>query len=331
MHKKLAGSELSIPIHYFRFGNSSKDAAMVITEEQIKKQVDIGEIIDVVDEVFHEDDIYMIPKTYLSVPKGDFRAMPARVGSVSGIKWVSVHPENPKIGKPTVQATIILNDANTGDNLCVMDGSYVTKLRTAAAAAVATRKLANKDSKIAAFIGCGAQTELHVRAITYVMPSIERLNFCDTSSDALERISDEFESELFNVTTSPNVSTTLNNADIVTTLTPSTEPVVKGDWLKTGMHINAMGADAKGKREFDAKAYSRVDIWAYDDHDQAYHSGETQHITLDEARLSFPLRDIVGRTLESQITLFDSTGLAIQDIAVAKHILQKHVDWPRKL
>ncbi len=124
----------------------------------------------------------MISKNYLDIKKennflGDFRAMPAQVGDIAGIKWVSVFPENKSW--PTVIGTILLNSAENGKLLAVLDGTYITKVRTAAAAAVATEKLANKDSEVASFVGCGGQTMLHVEAIDYVMPNLSRFVFYD--------------------------------------------------------------------------------------------------------------------------------------------------------
>lgn len=299
---------------------------MYIMEEEIKKLAKIGEVFNVVYGAFHDEDTHMIPKSYLSVDKGDFRAMPARDGNIAGIKWVSVHPENPKKGMPTVQGTIILNDANTGEVLCVMDAAYITKLRTAAAAAVATKKLAKKKSKVAAFVGCGAQTELHVHMITHAVPSITKLKFYDISPAKSDDMSLKFSSVFSGSKSYDSVEDCVSGADIVTTLTPSTEPVVEGFYVSDGTHINAMGADAEGKREFDIQLYRNVDIWIYDDEEQASHSGETQHLDLNSMPMMGSLKEVVGRAFENQITLFDSTGLAIQDIAVASYILDKYIE-----
>lgn len=307
---------------------------MNITDKQCMNATNLSEVISVVDDVFKSTDVSMVPKTYIGCKKGDFRAMPARVGDVAGIKWVSVFPENPP-KQPSVLATILLNSLETGELLATLAGTYITKLRTAASAAVATRLLARSDSEVAAFIGCGAQTELHLEAILEVQPKIEKLSFFDVNPEAAEILAKRWQG-IKKVVIANSVQNCVEGADIITTLTPSTEPVVFGKWLKDGVHINAMGADAEGKREFDSKTYKMVDIWTVDDFAQASHSGETQHAYKSRyglnAEMPWPresgkiitnMSECLGRTLHEQITLFDSTGIATQDIAVANYIYEK--------
>lgn len=280
----------------------------------------------------------MVPKVYLDCDDlGDFRAMPAKIGDVSGVKWVSVFPKNPQRTPPipTVMGTIILTSATTGKLLAVLDGTYITKLRTAAAAAVASQLFARKDSEVASFIGCGGQTLLHCEAICHAMHNVARIVLFDLNREAAFNIASQITHKEVVVAESPEEA--VKCADILTTLTPSTEPIVKGKWLKEGVHINAMGADAEGKREFDQQTYKMVDIWAYDDFEQAAHSGETQHAYKSRngsmACMPWPkegsgklignISEFLGRSTNDQITLFDSTGIAIQDIAVANYVYEK--------
>jgi alanine dehydrogenase len=304
---------------------------MQITDLQCQNTTNLSEVIDVVDTAFKTTDISMVSKTYIDCPKGDFRAMPARIGDIAGVKWVSVFPENQQHSLPTVLATILLNSATTGELLAILAATHITRLRTAAAAAVATRLMSNPDSKIAAFIGCGAQTQLHVDAICEVR-GIEEVRFYDINADGLDLMC-----SANNGISCGSVQECVEGADVVTTLTPSTEPVVKRKWLKDGVHVNAMGADAEGKREFDSQTYKDVDIWVYDDFDQAAHSGETQHAYKrhrhggmacmpwgkSSGKTICSLTECLGRITKDQITLFDSTGVAIQDIAVANYIYEK--------
>ncbi len=310
-------------------------------DEQCEALIDIHSAVDVVRNVFEkikkDKDTNMISKTYLDIEKennflGDFRAMPAQIGDIAGIKWVSVFPENKSW--PTVIGTILLNSAENGKLLAVLDGTYITKVRTAAAAAVATEKLANKDSEVASFVGCGGQTMLHVEAIDYVMPNLSRFVFYDKNKEAAEAIANKISHH--EVIVASTIEECVSQADVLTTLTPSRSPIVKGGLLKRGVHINAMGADAKGKREFDDETYKMVHIWTKDNNNQAMHSGETQHVTV--ANSEMPKKGVErrmtdlgsiftfpewGRVKKDQITLFDSTGLAIQDIAVANYIYKR--------
>jgi alanine dehydrogenase len=326
---------------------------MIITDLQCEQATNLSEVIDIVGEAFQSTDTSTVSKTYIDCPSGDFRAMPVRIGDVAGVKWVSVFPENSQQNLPTVLATIILNSATTGELLAILEATHITKLRTAAAAGVATNLLSNIDGiprkgQIAAFIGCGAQTQLHVDAICSVRPSIAEVRFFDLNTEVCDLMCSANEGK-FHLNNRPelwhgskackSIEECVDGADIVTTLTPSTAPIVKAKWLKKGVHINAMGADAEGKREFDSQTYKAVDIWVVDDFEQAVHSGETQHAyhppSSNSGKMAcMPwgkrsgktfcnLAECLGRTRENQITLFDSTGLAIQDIAVANYIYEK--------
>jgi alanine dehydrogenase len=303
---------------------------MIITDLQCEQATNLSEVIDIVGKAFQSTDTSTVSKTYIDCPTGDFRAMPVRIGDVAGVKWVSVFPENYQQNLPTVLATIILNSATTGELLAILEATHITKLRTAAAAGVATNLLSNCDSEIAAFIGCGAQTQLHVEAIREVR-DIKEVRFFDLNDEAMMRMSLMLGGHI-----SKSIEECVDGADIVTTLTPSAAPIVKAKWLKDGVHINAMGADAEGKREFDSQTYKAVDIWVVDDFEQAIHSGETQHAykSRHDLMASMPwgknssksfcnLTECLGRTTKEQSTLFDSTGVAIQDIAVANYIYEK--------
>ena len=265
----------------------------IYNEHQCKQLITVPEAIEVI-----RNDHHMVPKTYLDINKdgktyGDFRAMPARMGKISGIKWVSVFPENNS--QPVVIGTILLNSSETGELLAVLEGTYITNIRTAAAAAVASEKLSRQGSKVAAFIGCGGQTMLHVEAINSVVPTLDTFVFYDLDQKRAESMANRWHKSTGHkslVANSPELC--VKDADILTTLTPS--------------------------REFDNKCYDRVDLWAYDDIIQASHSGETQHVSSSKVSEASHIGGIAGQYPDKQITLFDSTGLALQDIAVASWI-----------
>ena len=310
----------------------------IYDEQQCRQLMTVPEAIEVIRNVFsigEDTDHYMLTKTYLNINKdgktyGDFRAMPARVDEISGIKWVSVFPENNS--QPAVIGTILLNSSETGELLAVLEGTYITNIRTAAAAAVASEKLSRQGSKVAAFIGCGGQTMLHVEAINSVIPTLDTFVFYDLDRRRAESIANRWHESTGHKSLVANCpELCVEGADILTTLTPSREPVVQGEWLKQGVHINAMGADARGKREFDNESYNRVDLWTYDDITQASHSEETQHVSsakVSEADYIGEIEKQLYRNQysDTQITLFDSTGIALQDIAVANYIYKKDIE-----
>jgi alanine dehydrogenase len=266
----------------------------------------------------------MPPKVYLSLPAcgGDFRAMPAYAAGLAGLKWVNVHPHNPvEHGLPTVMAVVLLNDPQTGQPLAILDGGTVTRLRTGAAAAVATRHLARPGARTLGQIGCGGMAPCLVRAVALVRPFDEIVVAARNPAHAAALVAQ--------LAPLPARAGSLREAagcDVVTTATPSTEPVVLADWVRPGTHVNAVGADAPGKEELDPALLRRGRVFV-DDRAQAVHSGE---INVPIAQGSFRADEVVatlgevvagaapGRRAPDEITVFDSTGLAIQDLAVGR-------------
>ncbi|MET1123842.1 MAG: alanine dehydrogenase [Archaeoglobaceae archaeon] len=304
---------------------------MVLTEAEVRELVSMEEAIEVVEKAlaaYTRGEATMPPKVYLQLENGDLRAMPARVGNYAGLKWVNSHPNNPAIGLPTVMALLILNDPKNGFPLAVMDGTYITSLRTGAAGGVAAKYLARRDSKIVGFIGCGTQARFQLWAISKIF-DVERVKGYDVSRKALESFSEYCES--LGVDFESCDAEAACKADIIVTSTPSKRPVVRDEWVSEGTHINAIGADAPGKQELDEKILLRAKI-VVDDYEQALHSGEINVAVskglIDRSRIHASLGEVVtgmkpGRESEKEITVFDSTGLAIQDIAVAARVYER--------
>ena len=288
-----------------------------------------AQIIKQMEDVFvdyHANVAEMIPKTYLTNRSGDFRAMPARWGDYSGVKWISVYPNNYKHNIPTIHGTLLLNDTYTGESIVSMDCAKLTGYRTAAVSALAAKHLtANNIVHTVTFIGCGYQAMLHMKMYNAVFSNIERVNIYDknkNNSDKFQNwISENFNVEI--VTAYENVANATLSSDLITTLTPSTEPFLGDSEISHPFHINAIGADAVGKREL------RDSIWMnssliVDDYEQASHSGEAQYVkTLPYLTLG----DIItGDCLKpaGRTTVFDSTGLAIEDIAIGRFIYEQY-------
>jgi len=297
----------------------------------VEETLDTPSVVDAVEDAFaayHRGDAEMPPKSYLDLPQynGDFRSMPAYVGGDgdgAAVKWVNSHPDNPdRHGLPSVMGVVVYSDPETAFPLAVIDGTTLTRYRTGAVAGVATRYLAREDATSFGIVGAGAQAYAQVEAVTAVR-GIERVVVSDVDDDAVDRFVDEHADASFEV-----VGGTTEEAagcDTVSTLTPSREPVVQREWVKDGAHINAMGADAEGKQELDPALVHDARV-VVDDWDQCSHSGE---INKPVAAGEF-LEDDVYATLgavvsgdaperdEDDITVFDSTGLAIQDVATAR-------------
>jgi len=264
----------------------------------------------------------MPPKVYLPIEEydGDFRAMPARLGESAGIKWVNVHAQNPaRYGLPTVMAVYVLNDPANAFPLAIMDGTLLTALRTGAAGAVASKYLAKRSPKKIGFIGCGTQAYTLHGAHRVIFERFETLAF-DRDTAKAQRFAEAVGGRVVALSEAAN-------ADIVCTATPSRTPFLDARWIRSGAHINAMGADAPGKRELSLEILESSAVYIDDIH-QATSSGEINvplangQFTIDQiaGTLGEVVAGLLPRPQSSTITVFDSTGLAIQDVSLARAI-----------
>jgi alanine dehydrogenase len=302
---------------------------LLLDRNAIKTLMRMSDVITVVEEAFRmcgEGKGKMPAKTYLSVEHGDFRAMPAALPGCAGVKWVNVHPQNPSLGLPSIMAILIYNDPETGYPLAIMDATEITAYRTGAAAAIASKYLARRDSHTVGIIGAGFQAHTQILAHAELFDPIS-INVFDVSKAAVDRLMRSFSQfSVKNCSIQEAVA-----SDIVCTLTPSRSPIIKKEWIAAGTHINAVGADAPGKQELDP-AILKEAIVVVDDLKQASSSGE---INVPIQKGIYSIREVYGtlaelvvgkkkgRTDNKVITIFDSTGIAVEDIAVAKLLFEK--------
>jgi len=302
---------------------------LVLTQADVSSVVEMSDAVEAVEAAFAahgRGETQMPVKVYLDLPEydGDFRAMPAYYGRSAGVKWVNSHPHNPeRHGLPSVLGMYILSDPATAVPLAVMDATLLTAIRTGAAAGVASRYLAREDAATAGFIGSGVQARTLLAALRVDRPELQII-----AADAVAAAAEEFAAEV------GGRAGTLEEAagcDIVCTATPVREPIVRRDWVRSGAHINAMGADAHGKQELDTRLLLDARI-IVDDWDQACGSGEVNvplHTgELQRNQLHAALGEVIagrqpGRENATEITVFDSTGLAVQDVALARMVYER--------
>ena len=302
---------------------------LLLNKKEVQNLIDMREVITVVETAFRdwtEGKGEMPSKVYLKVKDGDFRAMPAALPGAAGMKWVNVHTGNPAKGFPTVMAVLIYNDPTTGYPLAIMDATEATAFRTAATSAIASKYLARKDSQTLGIVGAGRQSYYHIIAHQQIF-NLKEIRVCDIFPEATERLIESLKNMPIKKCSIEEVV----KADIVCTLTPAQHPVVEKKWLVPGTHINAVGADAEGKEELEPAILNEA-LLVVDDLRQASHAGEI-NVPLSKGLLKkdqiyAELGEIIagrkkGRTDNQTITLFDSTGLAIEDIAVAKLLYNK--------
>ncbi len=259
----------------------------------------------------------MQPKLYVTnYPAGDFRAMPALGGGYALLKWVTSFPGNPARGLPTVSGLVVLSDAETGVVVAVLDAGAVTALRTGAAAVLAADVLGREDAGTAAVVGAGVNGRSAAR--TFVALG-RRVLLWDVDAARADAAAAELGAAV-----APSLEAALA-ADLLVSVTPGREVLLPEGSLRPGQHVSLMGADGPGKAEIAVAELARARVFC-DEWEQASHGGELAAaveagaLARDDVTM---LGDVLtgastGRTSPDDVTAFDSTGLAIQDLAIAR-------------
>lgn len=312
--------------------------ARLLSDSDVQRLAAMDDVVPAVERAFAEyaeGRATMPAKVYLDIPgSGDFRAMPSYLPSIgtAGIKWVNVHPDNPQKGLPTVMATVLLNDPSTGRLLCVMGASGLTDARTGAAGGIAAKHLARRNSSVIGLIGSGRQAWAQALAYRVVFGQrIEMVKVYSRNVVHAERLAGRIRDELGYAAQAVATAREAADADIVATATPATRPVLMAGWVRPGTHVNAIGADAPGKQELESALTARARVFV-DSVEQASHSGEI-NVPIGEGiirreDIAGTIGDVVagrirGRAGDDEITVFDSTGLGIQDMAVAHMVYER--------
>jgi ornithine cyclodeaminase/alanine dehydrogenase-like protein (mu-crystallin family) len=273
---------------------------------------------------------FMPSKVYVPAPPdGDFRAMPARGGGYAVLKWVTSFPGNPARGLPTVAGVVLLSDATTGELRAFLDAGAVTALRTGAAAVLAAETLARAGSGAAAVIGAGVNGRAVAR--TFVARDRPVLLW-----DARPGQAETLAGELGERASAAGSREQALAAGVVATVTPGAEILFPAGSLSAGQHVSLMGADGPGKAEIAVEELLRGRV-VCDEWEQASHNGDVGRAVdagslrrEDVAELGLVLLgEEEGRRSDHDITVFDSTGLAVQDLAVAIAVYERWREEPR--
>jgi ornithine cyclodeaminase/alanine dehydrogenase-like protein (mu-crystallin family) len=241
-------------------------------------------------------------------------------------------PQNPRrFGLPTIQGTIVLADASTGGPLAIIESGSVTALRTGAATAVAAKFLARRDARAATVVGCGVQGELQLAAIAAVLP-LQRAWVLDSDYDRAESMAARAGKSLgLRVEATKDLRASLRESDVCVTCTPARRAFVMAADVPPGMFIAAVGADAQGKQEIEPSLLTAATL-VVDVLDQCAEIGELQHALaaglMTREKVHAELGDVLagrhpGRTRDDEITIFDSSGTALQDVAAAIAVYEK--------
>ena len=299
---------------------------LVFPQDLVLQAIEPADAIERVRDGFVEyagNEWQMPPKVYLDAsPNGDFRAMPAKGAGLAILKWVTSFPGNPQAGLPVVMGVICVSSAVDGEPIALVDVRAVTALRTGAVAAVAAQELAREDARTVGIVGCGLHGTWAARCLAAAEygPGV-----CfDPDPEAAGQLAGELGWE----------AGTREDAlacDVVTCVTPGNEPVVRKDDLRPGVHLNMLGADGPGKAEAEPEAVAACQLFC-DEWEQASHGGELTGAVEaglvgrdDVAELGAVLTGShPGRSAPDGVTLFDSTGLAIQDLALCLALIEAH-------
>jgi len=311
---------------------------LILTGKQVKKLLEMKDVLGAVENAFKHKGLgkaQMPPKVYLFFEKfnGDLRTMPSYVEDmdVSAVKIVNVHPDNPKThNMRTVMAVLVLVSPHTGQPMAFMDATHITDMRTGAASGIASKYLARPNPKILGIIGAGNQARTQMLALITHYGHFDEVRIYDIYPEKTKALAREFrrhyKDKIGKVKGVKDAKEAVVDSDIIVTCTSARAPIIHDEWVKPGTHINCIGADAPGKQEVDPKLLKRAYL-VIDDWEQASHSGEINvplakgELTKDDVNAE--IGQIVAglkpaRQSEDQITVFCSTGLAIQDCLTAK-------------
>jgi ornithine cyclodeaminase/alanine dehydrogenase-like protein (mu-crystallin family) len=301
------------------------NSAVVFDGAAVEAAVSPARAVDAVRDAFvahARGEWQMPPKVYVTnYPAGDFRAMPALGGGHALLKWVTSFPGNPAQGLPTVSGVVLLSDASNGQLRAMLDAAAVTALRTGAAAVLAAETLGRADASSAAVVGAGVNGRAAARTFIargrdVALWDLDAARAAAAAKELGASVAGSLEEALA--------------ADLLVTVTPGHEVLLADGTLRPGQHVSLMGADSPGKAEATSGALLRSRLFC-DDWEQASHGGELAHAVeaglvarADVVNIGAVLAgDASGRQSDDDITLFDSTGLALQDLAIALAALER--------
>lgn len=312
--------------------------SLVLTGSEIMQVLDLDLAMAAVLEAFRahgEGRVNMPPKVHLPLASGSFKAMYGEIyfpgGYICGVKWNGNFPKNPRQGRLAITGKLLLNDPDTGLELADMDATYITRYRTGAAGALGVKYLAREDATRLGLVGAGEQARTQVAAILKVRP-IKKITIYSRTEAHAQALKNELQTTYgLEVAAAADVAQAVQGQDIVVTVTPSTSPLVRREWVRPGTHINAFGADSPGKQELDPEILKAAKI-VVDDRAQCQEIGEI-NVPLSRGEITphqiyGTLGEIVagqkpGRTDPQEITVFDATGLSIEDLALGLEIYRR--------
>ena len=322
----------------------------VLGTEELKAALKIGEVIDGVRSVYEaktKGEIIVWPLVYHEFEDGKGSNMDIRSGGIKGdinihgMKMFNEFPGNHELGLPSHIAMIMVFDSTNGMPIGAVDGAYVTGMRTGSAGAIGAKALARPESETLMVLGAGQQAMFQIAATLTLFPGLKKVMIADPinqpnaenfAANCCSRLYTEFGLDRSGVEFSAvtDLKEAVGQADIIITVTPSREPVIKKEWVKPGTHFSCIGSDMEGKEEIDPEIFRGARVFG-DDLNQCKAVGEMEiplkKGMIGEEELGGEIGqvltgEVAGRTSDDQITIFDATGLSALDLITAKIALE---------
>ena len=315
------------------------DGPIFLNEQQVRQHLGMADLIPVMEKALIDFSAGRITQPVRSILHVDVAAatgflglMPALTPDGLGLKAVTFYPSNAERGIPTHMATIFLVDSETGTPLATMDGRLITEMRTAAVSAAATKLLAAPESKILAILGSGVQARSHAEALRLVR-NFEEIRVWSPTREHAKQFAEEIGA------TAVSAEDAVRGADVVVTVTNSKTPVLKGSWLKSGCHVNAIGACRPDWRELDDEAMANI-VFVDSREGAMKESGD---VILSKAKIYAELGEALAGSAQdesvrvadkipsrsNETTIFKSLGMAVEDIAAAMLVYRAFTKVPR--
>lgn len=320
----------------------SKEIMLVLSEKQVQGLIDLDELIAALEQAHIQ---YSTGKTVMPVRlvvplpqiQGRITSMPGylSVDKALGMKVVTYFQNNPQQNLPAILATIMLFSAETGKMMSVMDGGYITAIRTACASALATKALANPDAPLLGILGAGVQARAHIQALARVR-KLRRIKLFSPSGKSALAIKQDLEQQCgVPIDAVNSAQDALRDSDLLVTVSTAKEPIIKREWLKPGVHINAVGSHRPDSREIDGATLARAKVVVDSREAIMAECGDIllalKEKSVGDNVIHGEIGEVLahakaGRSSADEITLYKSVGIAIQDVATAQLVYRNALE-----
>ena len=315
---------------------------LLLSESQVQSLIDIDELISTLEKAhiqYSSGNAVMPLRLVVPLPRiqGRITSMPGFLNEDKslGMKVVTYFQENPRQNLPAILGTIMLFSAETGKMIAVMDGSYITAIRTASASAMATKPLANAETPVMGILGAGVQARAHIQALTRVR-RIERIKIYSPSGTSAAAIKKDMEAATrIAIDVARNAEDAVRDSDLLVAGSTAREPIINCEWLKNGAHINAVGSHRPDDREIDGATVARSKVVVDSREAIMAECGDIllaiKEKSISENHIHGEIGEVLagvkaGRSSRDEITLYKSVGIAIQDVATANLVYHKALE-----